>query len=59
MLSVCLHYVLDSGRLLPWPKKLPLVTDLETDPFDLIHVGDRVRMDGDRGLIKVLGQAGA
>ena len=38
---------------------LPLVTDLETDPFDLIHVGDRVRVDGDRGLITVLGQAGA
>lgn len=34
---------------------LPLVTDLETDPFDLIHVGDRVRVDGDRGVIAVLG----
>ncbi len=33
---------------------LPLVTDLETDPFDLIRVGDRVRVDGDRGLIAVI-----
>lgn len=32
---------------------VPLVTDLETDPFAVIRVGDRVRVDGDRGLIEV------
>jgi hypothetical protein len=33
---------------------LPLVTDLEGDPFDLIRVGDRIRVDGDRGLITLV-----
>jgi len=34
---------------------VPLVTDLSEDVFDIIHVGDRVRVDGDRGIIEVLG----
>jgi len=34
---------------------VPLVTDLDADPFDLIKVGDRVRVDGDRGLVEVVG----
>lgn len=33
---------------------LPLVTDLECDPFDLIQVGDRIRVDGDKGLITLI-----
>ena len=38
---------------------LPLVTDLERDPFDLIRVGDRVRVDGDRGLVTLVAAPGA
>lgn len=34
---------------------VPLVTDLEDDPFEWIAVGDRVRVDGDRGEITLLG----
>ena len=37
---------------------VPLVTDLEADPFALIEVGDRVRVDGNRGLVTVLGKSG-
>jgi hypothetical protein len=33
---------------------VPLVTDLKADPFTLIQVGDRVRVDGDRGVIELL-----
>ncbi len=33
---------------------IPLVTDLTRDPFELIQVGDRVRVDGDNGLITVI-----
>jgi len=33
---------------------VPLVTDLVEDPFDLIRIGDRVRVDGDKGVIAVL-----
>lgn len=33
---------------------VPMVTDLEADPFALIKVGDRVRVDGDQGLITVI-----
>jgi len=32
---------------------LPLVTDLEVDPFERIEVGDRVRVDGNQGLIMI------
>ena len=35
---------------------LPTVTDLDADPFTLINVGDRVRVDGDRGLVEVVGR---
>lgn len=37
---------------------IPLVTDLESDPFALINVGDQVRVDGDRGLVEVIRVAG-
>jgi hypothetical protein len=33
---------------------VPLVTDLETDPFSLIRIGDQVRVDGDRGVITIV-----
>lgn len=33
---------------------VPMVTDLEDDPFGIIDVGDRVRVDGDQGLITVI-----
>jgi uncharacterized protein len=33
---------------------IPTVTDLESDPFGVINVGDRVRVDGDQGLITVI-----
>lgn len=33
---------------------VPLVTDLIEDPFEVIRVGDRVRVDGRRGIIQVL-----
>lgn len=33
---------------------VPMVTDLEADPFAIINVGDRVRVDGDQGLITVI-----
>ena len=33
---------------------VPLVTDLDADPFALINVGDRVCVDGDRGLVEVI-----
>ena len=34
---------------------VPLVTDLTEDVFEVVRVGDRVRVDGDRGVIEVLG----
>ena len=37
---------------------VPVVTDLTDDPFELIKTGDRILVDGDRGLIKVLSAAG-
>jgi predicted aconitase with swiveling domain len=37
---------------------VPMVTDLEGDPFALINVGDRVRVDGDRGVLTVIKSAG-
>ena len=33
---------------------VPLVTDLDADPFGLIQIGDRVRVDGNRGLVEVV-----
>ncbi len=33
---------------------VPVVTDLETDPFKLIQTGDLVVVDGDRGFVEVL-----
>ena len=33
---------------------VPLVTDLEADPFSLIRVGDHLRVDGNRGLVEVI-----
>ena len=34
--------------------KVPLVTDLKEDVFSLIQVGDRLRIDGNRGLVEIL-----
>ena len=33
---------------------VPLVTDIKEDLFDIIDVGDRVEVDGDRGTIRVI-----
>ncbi|MCF7936126.1 MAG: DUF126 domain-containing protein [Synergistales bacterium] len=33
---------------------VPVVTDLEEDPFEIIRTGDRVRVDGDRGVVEIL-----
>lgn len=33
---------------------IPVVTDLQEDPFELIQTGDRVRVDGDRGIVEVI-----
>lgn len=39
---------------------IPLVTDLVAgDPCRLIRTGDRVRVDGDRGVVEVLGRSGS
>ena len=32
---------------------VPAITDLDGDPFELIHTGDRVRVDADRGLLTI------
>ena len=33
--------------------KIPLVDRLEKDPFEVIHTGDVVRVDADRGLVTI------
>ena len=33
---------------------VPLVTDIKTDIFDLIRLGDRIRIDGSRGTVELL-----
>jgi predicted aconitase with swiveling domain len=33
--------------------RVPAVTDLDGDPFALIVTGDRVRVDGDRGVVEI------
>lgn len=33
---------------------VPMVTELEDDPFAIINVGDQVRVDGDQGTITVI-----
>jgi uncharacterized protein len=33
---------------------VPCVTDLDTDPIEVIRTGDLVRVDGDRGVIEIL-----
>jgi uncharacterized protein len=33
---------------------VPVVTDLDGDPFELIKTGDWVRVDGDRGMVEIL-----
>jgi predicted aconitase with swiveling domain len=33
--------------------RIPTVTDFDRDPLDLIETGDRVRVDGDRGLVEI------
>ncbi|MES1971834.1 MAG: DUF126 domain-containing protein [Pseudomonadota bacterium] len=33
--------------------RIPAVTDLDRDPLDVIETGDRVRVDGDRGVVEI------
>ncbi|MDB5662305.1 MAG: hypothetical protein JWN59_643 [Sphingomonas bacterium] len=33
--------------------RVPTVTDFDRDPLDVIETGDRVRVDGDRGIVEV------
>jgi predicted aconitase with swiveling domain len=33
--------------------RIPTVTDLDGDPLALIETGDRVRVDGDRGVVEI------
>jgi predicted aconitase with swiveling domain len=32
---------------------IPMVTDMDTDPFEAIETGDQVRVDADRGVLTV------
>jgi len=34
-------------------QRLPLVTDLECNPFEAIHTGDWVKVDADNGIVEV------
>jgi predicted aconitase with swiveling domain len=34
---------------------VPLVTDVKEDLFSIIEIGDLLRIDGDRGIIEILG----
>jgi predicted aconitase with swiveling domain len=38
---------------------VPAITDLDGDPFELIHTGDWVRVDADRGLLTITRQEGS
>lgn len=38
--------------------RVPTVTELDGDPFELIATGDLVRIDGDRGRIEILSRLG-
>ena len=38
-------------------QRLPLVTDLDCDPFDAIRTGDWVRVDADRGLVEIMSRS--
>jgi predicted aconitase with swiveling domain len=33
--------------------RIPMMTDLESNPFELIRTGDRVRVDADNGIVHV------
>ena len=33
--------------------RVPAVTDLDQDPLEVIHTGDWVRVDGDRGIVEI------
>jgi predicted aconitase with swiveling domain len=33
--------------------RVPAVTDLDRNPLDLIETGDRVRVDGDQGIVEI------
>ena len=39
--------------------RVPALTDLDGDPFELIHTGDWVRVDADRGLLTVTPHGGS
>jgi predicted aconitase with swiveling domain len=36
---------------------VPVVTDLDQDPFRLIHTGDQVTVDGTRGIVEVISRS--
>jgi predicted aconitase with swiveling domain len=38
---------------------VPAITDLDGDPFELIHTGDWVRVDADRGLLTITRPGGS
>lgn len=38
--------------------RVPSVTDLDRDPVEIIRTGDRVRVDGDRGIVEVFRRTG-
>jgi predicted aconitase with swiveling domain len=38
--------------------RVPCVTDLDSDPLEVIHSGDWVRVDADQGLVEVVEAAG-
>lgn len=39
--------------------RVPAVTDLDLDPLVTIRTGDRIRVDGDRGVVEILAPADA
>jgi predicted aconitase with swiveling domain len=34
--------------------EIPMVCELEQNPFDVIHTGDRVTVDADAGVVEVI-----
>jgi predicted aconitase with swiveling domain len=38
---------------------IPMVTDLEMDPFEVISTGDEVTVDADQGLVRVVQNTGS
>ncbi len=38
--------------------RIPMVSELEQDPFEIIETGDHVSVDADRGTIEVIKRSG-